>query len=73
MISSTKCPFDWFFFDFGGVIAEEGFVNGLRALAQAEDIDPDFMVKTGIEAVFATGFVRGQGEEDTFWKKLRSA
>ncbi|MGM0538787.1 MAG: HAD family hydrolase [Thermodesulfobacteriota bacterium] len=70
---SHKCPFDWFFFDFGGVIAEEGFVNGLRALARAEDIDPDFMVKTGIETVFATGFVLGQGEESSFWDQVRSA
>lgn len=69
---SSTCPFDWFFFDFGGVIAEEGFVNGLRILARAEDIDPDFMVKTGIETVFGTGFVLGQGKESTFWDHVRS-
>ncbi|MFP4049147.1 MAG: HAD family hydrolase [Desulfovermiculus sp.] len=73
MTSSCKCPFEWFFFDYGGVIAEEGFVNGLRALARAEGIDPDFMVKTGIETVFATGFVLGQGEESTFWDQMRAA
>jgi putative hydrolase of the HAD superfamily len=70
---SQNCPFDWFFFDFGGVIAEEGFVNGLRALGRAEGIDPDFMVKTGIETVFATGFVLGLVKESTFWEKVRSA
>lgn len=69
--SAPTCPFDWFFFDFGGVIAEEGFVNGLRSLARAEGIDPDFMLNAGIETVFSTGFVVGRGDEGTFWQELK--
>jgi putative hydrolase of the HAD superfamily len=69
--SSQECPFDWFFFDFGGVIAEEGFVNGLKSLARAEGIDPDIMRNTGIETVFSTGFVVGKEDEGTFWQELR--
>lgn len=67
----SKCPFLWFFFDFGGVLAEEGFANGLRSLARAEGIDPEFMLQAGIEAVFATGFVVGRADEDTFWRELK--
>ena len=69
--ASLQCPFDWCFFDFGGVIAEEGFVNGLRSLAWAEGIDPELMLQAGVEAVFATGFVVGRGDEDTFWRELK--
>ncbi|WP_027370748.1 HAD family hydrolase [Desulfovermiculus halophilus] len=69
--ASAPCPYDWFFFDFGGVIAEEGFVNGLRSLARAEGIDPDFMLQTGIETVFGTGFVVGRTDEAAFWRELR--
>jgi len=68
---SPQCPFEWFFFDFGGVIAEEGFANGLRSLGRAEGIDPQLMLKTGIETVFSTGFVLGRGSEDAFWRELR--
>lgn len=70
--SPSRCPFLWFFFDFGGVIAEEGFANGLRSLAQAEGIDPDFMLNAGIQTVFSTGFVVGQGDEGRFWRELKA-
>jgi putative hydrolase of the HAD superfamily len=69
--SSQNCTFTWFFFDFGGVIAEEGFVNGLKSLARNEAMNPDFMLTSGIETVFSTGFVVGKGDEGTFWRELR--
>jgi len=69
--SATTNHFLWFFFDYGGVLAEEGFADGLRSLARAEGIDPELMLQAGIEAVFATGFVVGRGDEGTFWRELK--
>ena len=69
--SPPTCPFEWFFFDFGGVIADEGFVLGLQSLGRAEGIDPDLMRTEGVQAVFSTGFVLGQADEGTFWRDLK--
>lgn len=69
-LNLRHCPYAWVFFDFGGVLAEEGFVNGLRALGRAEGIDPEEMIQAGIDTVFGTGFVLGQCSESDFWAAL---
>ncbi len=65
------CSVEWVLFDFGGVLAEEGFVNGLRALGAAQGLDPDHVVQTGIEQVFETGYVLGLAPEEAFWQAMR--
>ncbi len=57
--------------DFGGVIAEEGFQQGLRALAEAQQLDPDEIINEGREAVHDCGYVTGSGTEADFWTLLR--
>ncbi len=58
-------------FDFGGVIAEEGFRNGLAALAEEQGLDSRRMPEEGMRAVYDSGFVRGQGTAADFWALLR--
>jgi len=58
-------------FDFGGVIAEEGFQNGLRHLAETRQLDPDEVMDAGREAVHDSGYVTGTGSEADFWDLLR--
>lgn len=58
-------------FDFGGVIAEEGFRNGLEALAAEQGLDAAEMPKAGMQAVYDSGFVLGQGSAADFWALLR--
>jgi putative hydrolase of the HAD superfamily len=58
-------------FDFGGVLAEEGFRNGLRALAQEQGLDVEHMPEQGMRAVYDSGFVLGQGTATDFWALLR--
>jgi putative hydrolase of the HAD superfamily len=65
------CTVQWVLFDFGGVLAEEGFVNGLRALGDEQGIDPESVVRAGVDQVFATGFVLGKASEETFWQAMR--
>lgn len=58
-------------FDFGGVLAEEGFREGLYAIARDNGLDGDAFLQAGREAVYATGYVTVQGTEADFWAALR--
>jgi FMN phosphatase YigB (HAD superfamily) len=60
-------------FDFGGVLAEEGFLNGLRAIAEMNRLNPEAFVRTGFDLVHSTGYVVGRISEATYWKALREA
>jgi HAD superfamily hydrolase (TIGR01509 family) len=58
-------------FDYGGVLAEEGFRNGLRSIGIRNGLDPEFMVAKGSELVYRVGYVTGQADEKTFWDAIR--
>ena len=58
-------------FDFGGVLAEEGFRNGLLALAREQGLGVNSMPKAGMQAVYDSGFVLGRGTAAEFWALLR--
>ena len=58
-------------FDFGGVLAEEGFRNGLIKLATEQGLDAGTMPKQAMQAVYDSGFVLGQGTATDFWELLR--
>jgi putative hydrolase of the HAD superfamily len=58
-------------FDFGGVLAEEGFREGLYAIARSQGLDPLTVHRAGMDAVYKTGYVLGQGSETDFWQAMR--
>ena len=58
-------------FDYGGVIAEEGFYNGLVDLAEKQSLDARSMPEEGMKAVYDSGFVLGHGTATDFWALLR--
>lgn len=58
-------------FDFGGVLAEEGFRNGLVALAKEQGLDAEAMPVEGMKAVYDSGFVLGSGSAADFWALMR--
>lgn len=58
-------------FDFGGVLAEEGFRNGLREIADQQGLRTDTIVEAGMQAVYDSGFVLGTGSESDFWALMR--
>jgi len=58
-------------FDYGGVIAEEGFYNGLITLAEKQSLDAHSMPEEGMKAVYDSGFVLGHGTAADFWALLR--
>lgn len=58
--------------DFGGVIAEEGFREGLRAIGARWKLDPDTFFKTVDALIFETGYLTGEADEGMFWNAVRA-
>lgn len=58
-------------FDYGGVLAEEGFREGLFSIARQQGLEPDAFYKVAQEGVYDTGFVSGRGTEADFWRYMR--
>lgn len=58
-------------FDYGGVLAEEGFYNGLTELAKEQSLYVGGMPEEGMNAAYDSGFVLGYGTAVDFWALLR--
>jgi putative hydrolase of the HAD superfamily len=58
-------------FDFGGVLAEEGFREGLRAIGLKNGLDPDVFFSTARELIYESGYVSGLAAEIVYWGLLR--
>lgn len=71
-MSNPALPVRAVLFDFGGVLAEEGFRAGLRAIARMNGLDPESVHRHGIDTVYASGYVTGRANEADFWKLMRS-
>lgn len=59
-------------FDYGGVLAEEGFREGLKEIARAESLPPEPFFETARAAVYESGYVTGQADEKTYWTLVRN-
>jgi len=70
-MAHEQVPIKAVLFDFGGVLAEEGFRDGLYAIARSQGLDPDEVLQSGMDAVYDTGYVLGQGSEADFWWEMR--
>jgi putative hydrolase of the HAD superfamily len=68
-----KCTVQAIFFDFGGVLAEEGFQKGLTAIAEQNGLEPGEFVNAGVQMVHESGYVYGRGSEADFWNMFRKA
>lgn len=60
-------------FDYGGVIAEEGFVEGLTALAEKNNLERDVFLDAAFDLVASSGYLTGRADEAAFWRALRKA
>jgi putative hydrolase of the HAD superfamily len=58
-------------FDFGGVIATEGFRDGLHAAARRQGLDPGELLRIGMDAIYDSGYITGHGSETGFWGMMR--
>ncbi|HTG02067.1 MAG TPA: HAD family phosphatase [Nitrospirota bacterium] len=57
--------------DFGGVIAEEGFYEGLLAIGRKNGIDPLKFFEASDGLIAATGYLTGAVDESDFWNEVR--
>ena len=57
-------------FDFGGVLAEEGFREGLMAIAKKKNLDEQSFFGTAEDIIYKTGYVIGKAKEKVFWDAL---
>jgi putative hydrolase of the HAD superfamily len=58
-------------FDFGGVLVEEGFREGLSVIARQQGLNPQAVHRAAYDAIYESGYVLGRGTEDEFWRILR--
>ena len=59
-------------FDFGGVLADEGFRNGLAAIGRMSGLVEEDVIRKGHELVLRTGYVTGRAGEGHWWDTLRN-
>jgi putative hydrolase of the HAD superfamily len=59
-------------FDFGGVIAEEGFFDGLQAIGEKNGIDPKGFFRIVDSLIYETGYLIGTASEAEFWNAVRN-
>ncbi|MFC1834383.1 HAD family hydrolase [Thermodesulfobacteriota bacterium] len=57
--------------DFGGVMAEEGFREGLMAIARSNGISADKFFEFAAQSVYGSGYVVGGCTEAEYWARLR--
>lgn len=58
-------------FDFGGVLAEEGFREGLKAIAEKNRRDLDEFLRVAADLIYETGYVAGAVDETIYLDRLR--
>ena len=58
-------------FDFGGVLAEEGFLEGLQRIGKNNGLDPDTFFSVADSLIYETGYLTGLSDEAAFWSAVR--
>jgi putative hydrolase of the HAD superfamily len=58
-------------FDFGGVIAEEGFHEGIKEIARRHGKNPDALQRLAMDFVYESGYITGRRREADFWELMR--
>lgn len=71
MAGPISLPVKVILFDFGGVLAEEGFREGLMAIARSNGLSPRVFFEMATAAVYESGYVVGATDENSYWDLLR--
>ncbi|MEN8136482.1 MAG: HAD family phosphatase [Thermodesulfobacteriota bacterium] len=71
MNDDKLAPLQVMLFDYGGVLAEEGFTAGLKAIGMAHGLDPDLFFHRATEIIYACDYVIGQATAADFWHLVR--
>ena len=60
-------------FDYGGVLARDGFRGGLYAIARKNGLDPEPFFLLASDVIYDTGYITGRASEADYWEALRRA
>jgi putative hydrolase of the HAD superfamily len=72
MVAQTRTySIDTVIFDFGGVLAEKGFEEGLRAIAVRNGLDETDFLNLAHDLIHATGYLTGRTHEHAYWQAIR--
>ncbi len=71
MNQNNNAPIETVFFDFGGVIAEEGFLNVFMSVATAQGLDPRQVLQEAVNVAYNDGYLVHDIDEKTFWETVR--
>lgn len=58
-------------FDFGGVLAEEGFRKGLMHVGREMGMAPEEFFRIADELIASSGYLTGESSEEAYWCALR--
>ncbi len=58
-------------FDYGGVLAAEGFAAGLKVIAERHGLEPDNFFREVDEIIYRCGYLTGHNSEAGFWARVR--
>ncbi|NJB67328.1 putative hydrolase of the HAD superfamily [Desulfobaculum xiamenense] len=64
-------PVDAVIFDFGGVLANEGFFDGLAEMAHRTGKDTEFVTETAVDIIRGDGYAVHRIDEAEFWRRFR--
>ena len=53
-------------------MAEEGFREGLTAIARSNGLSPAVFYKTAVSAVYDSGYIVGNADEHSYWDLMRA-
>jgi putative hydrolase of the HAD superfamily len=70
-VQDKTCAIDMVLFDFGGVLAEIGFEEGLRVVAMRHGLDKTAFYNLAYDLIYSTGYLTGHIEEHAFWQAIR--
>jgi putative hydrolase of the HAD superfamily len=57
--------------DYGGVLAEEGFREGLFAIGRKNGLSPETFFPIVDDLIYETGYLIGRSDEAVFWDRVR--
>jgi putative hydrolase of the HAD superfamily len=58
-------------FDFGGVLAEKGFEEGMGAIAIRHRLNERHFYDVALDLIHRTGYLTGAAGEEAFWQAIR--
>ena len=71
LTEKTSQQIEAVFFDFGGVLAEEGFKEGLMAIGAVSNLEPQKFFEIAERAIYETGYIVGNALEADYWNVIR--